>query len=95
MESRELGHWCELASDAILCLNERWEILFANRAAIKMFPAEEPIQTGNPAWQWPILLTVLGNLHLDALKSAGDANNQFRTLRTVELPGAGAPPISI
>ena len=85
----EAGHWCELAADAILCLNERWEVLFANRAAIKLFPAEEPIQTGSPAWQWPVLLSVLGNLHLDTLKSASNAQENLRTLRAVELAGSG------
>ena len=81
--------WSELVSDAIVCLNEQWEILFANRAASEMFPGERPLETGQPAWQWPGLLSVLGELHLDMLKSASSGQNLFRTLRGAELAKAG------
>lgn len=84
-------HWCDLAPDAMLCLNERWELLFVNRAAVDLFSTETPLEAGKPAWQWPILLSVLGQLHLDRLKSAGSDEGSFRTLRSVEISKPAAP----
>ena len=87
--------WWDLASDAIVGLNEQWEILFANRAATEMFPGDGPIEIGKPAWQWPALLAALSNLHLDTLKSASNGEG-FRTLRTTELPRkGGAVPLEV
>ena len=87
--------WWDLASDAIVGLNEQWEILFANRAAMEMFPGDDPVEIGKPAWQWPALLAVLGNLHLDTLKSASSGEG-FRTLRMTELPRkGGALPLEV
>jgi len=80
--------WWDLAPDAIVGLSEQWEILFANRAAKEMFPGDGPIEIGKPAWQWPALLTVLGSLHLDRLKSASNGEG-FRTLRATELARKG------
>lgn len=85
------NQWCDLAPDAILCLSERWEILFANRAATELFSSDNPLETGKPAWQWPVLLSVLGQLHLDRLKSAGNGEGPFRTLRSVEISKPGSP----
>src|ERR1043166_1871912 len=82
-------HWCEFVPDAILCLDERWRILFANRAASEMFSTEQRIESGKPAWQWPELLSTLGELQLDTLKSAGRGQRHFRALRAAELHKGG------
>ena len=87
--------WWDLASDAIVGLNEQWEILFANRAATELFPGDGPVETGKPAWQWSALLAVLGSLHLDTLKSASNGGG-FRALRATELPRkSGALPLEV
>src|SRR6185312_708102 len=83
-QPRGSEQWWDLAPDAIVGLSEQWEILFANRAAKEMFPGDGPIEISKPAWQWPALLTVLGSLHLDRLKSASNGEG-FRTLRATEI----------
>jgi signal transduction histidine kinase/ActR/RegA family two-component response regulator len=94
--SRELAglnpreHWCELAPDAIVCLDEQWRVLFFNRAADEMFQASDTLAIGQPPWQCAPLLAILEELHLNTLVS--DREGRRRTVRQVELGQAGFPP---
>ena len=78
-------HWCESMPDALLCFDERFHVVFLNRAATQLCGGHTELVAGAAPWHWGLLVSLLEELRLDALVPKGQAEGAAQVVRRVTL----------